>query len=245
MSGLELARVRDISALFADSLRVYLGHWRTLLLLSAAVVMPVGLAVEGVGMERLAAPYDSSPSLAETAIPAAVSFLVVGPLLSAICIHVLHPVAAGERPRAREALLSGLEAFAAIFFAVLLAGLGITLGLALLILPGVYVAVRWYFVPQAVVIDGARGTGALARSGVLVSGRWWRTFGLVAIANISTIIPGALLIGTFGAIAASADREVWSLAGSLGAETLTAPFLALYSTLLYYDLRTRAESGAS
>jgi hypothetical protein len=40
----------------------------------------------------------------------------------------------------------------------------------LFILPGVYLAVRWYFVPQAVVIDGARGPAALTRSGQIVRG---------------------------------------------------------------------------
>ena len=66
-------------------------------------------------------------------IPTLVSFLVVAPLINAICIHALHDVAAGERPRARAAILAGLESFAPIFFAVVLAGVGIALGLVLLI----------------------------------------------------------------------------------------------------------------
>ena len=32
--------------------------------------------------------------------------------------------------------------------------------IAVLIVPGIYLFVRWYFVPQAVVIEGARGAGA-------------------------------------------------------------------------------------
>jgi hypothetical protein len=37
----------------------------------------------------------------------------------------------------------------------------------------------------------------------------------------------------------SADREAWSLVGRIITETLTAPFVALFSTFLYYDLRAR------
>ena len=82
-----------------------------------------------------------------------------------------HASAAGEAPRARDALQSGLDAFAPIFLVVVLAGVGITIGLVLLVVPGVYLAVSWYFVPQAVMIDGARRTRALKRSSELVRGQ--------------------------------------------------------------------------
>ena len=156
--------------------------------------MPVHLVVDGIGLEELTGPYDSSPSLAETALPTAVSFLVVAPLISAICIHAIHASAAGTPPRAREALQSGLDAFAPIFLAVVLAGIGISIGLVLLVVPGVFLAVRWYFVPQAVMVDGARGTRALTRSGELVRGHWWRTFGLLVAANLAAVIPGVILV---------------------------------------------------
>ena len=239
MSGFELARPRDISALFADALGVYRRHLGTFLVLSAAIVVPVHLAVDGIGLAQLTGPYDSSPTVAETALPTAVSFLVIAPLINAICIHAIHSSASGTPPRAREALQSGLDAFAPIFLAVVLAGIGIAAGLLLLVVPGIYVAVRWYFVPQAVVIDGARGVRALHRSGALVQGFWWRTFGLLVAANLAAVIPGLVLVTPFEAIASSADRAVWSLVGTVATETITAPFVALFSTLLYYDLRVR------
>jgi hypothetical protein len=239
VSRLELARPRDISSLFGDALGVYLRNFPTFLALSAAIVVPVHLIVEGVGMEQLTAGFDDSPDAAEAIIPTLVSFLVVAPLINAICIHALHSVGDGERPRTRRALAQGLEDFAPIFFAVVLAGIGIALGLVLLILPGVYVAVRWYFVPQAVVVESKRGTAALVRSGELVRGMWWRTFGLVLLANLAAFLPGVLLITPFDAIADNTDRAVWSLVGTMATEMITAPFVALFSTLLYYDLRAR------
>jgi hypothetical protein len=242
VTRLELVRPRDITALFGDSLGVYLRHAGTFLALSAAVVVPVQLAVQGVGMEQLTAPYDDSPGVAETAVPTAVSLLVVAPLINAICIHALRMVEAGERPAARVALVMGFEAFAPIFFAVVLAAIGIAIGLLLLILPGVYVAVRWYFVPQAVVIEGRRTTAALAGSSQVVQGFWWRTFGLVVLVNVAVLVPGVVLSTPFTALADGTDRQVWSLLGAVGAETVTAPFVALFSTLLYYDLRARRGS---
>jgi hypothetical protein len=236
--GLQLARPRDVSTLFGDALRVFFRHFGTFLLLSAAVVVPVHLIVSGIGLEQLTAGYDASPSPAEWIIPALVSFLVATPLITAICIHALHSVASGGRPGARRALVEGFEAFNPIFFAVVLAALGIALGLVLIV-PGIYLFFRWYFVPQAVVIEGARGAAALTRSSALTRGRWWRTCGIVLLANLAALVPGLLVASPMAAIAESSDRAIWSLAGTILSEIVSAPFLALVSTLLYYDLRAR------
>jgi hypothetical protein len=241
---LVLARPRDLSALVGDALRVLVRHFGTFLALSAVVVVPVHLIVSGIGLEQLTAGYDSSPSVAETVIPAAVSFLVVAPLINAICIHALHSVAEGSRPRARRSVVEGFEAFTPIFLAVLLAAGGIAAGLLLLIAPGVYVFVRWYFVPQTVVIEGARGPGALSRSWDLTAGFWWRTLGILVVGNLIALLPVVLLAGPLAAVADSTDRALWSLLGTIATETVTAPFLALLSTLLYYDLRARRRQAA-
>ena len=239
MTRLELRQVRDVGALFRDALTVFGRHAWLFIALSAAVVVPAELIVEGVGLEMLTGDYDSSPTLAEAAIPTVVEFLVVTPIIAAICIYALHTIAEGQRPRAGAVFVAGFEAFTPLFAAVLLAALGIALGLLLLILPGVYLAVRWYFVPQAVVVAGARGPAALARSSSLVDGFWWRTFGLIVLANVAIAIPGFLLLTPFTAIAESTDRAVWSMVGSAVTTSITTPFVALYSTLLYYDLMAR------
>jgi hypothetical protein len=118
---------------------------------------------------------------------------------------------------------------------VLLAGLGVALGLVL-ILPGIYLAIRWFFVPQTVVIDGERGPGALRRSGDLVQGSWWRTFGIVLLCQLPAVLIGV----PFASLAASADRQLFALIGEIVTQTVVAPFVALLATLLYYDLRARA-----
>ncbi len=244
MNPLELRRERDVGTLFRDSLAVFGRHALLFVALSAAVVVPAALIVEGVGLEMLTASYDESPPLAEMVIPALVTFLVVTPIIAAICIYALHQIAAGERPSASQVFVAGFEAFAPLFAAVALAVAGIVIGFAALIVPGIYLTVRWYFVPQTVVIEGARGPLALSRSGLLVEGFWWRTFALVVLANIATAIPGLILITPFTAIAESTDRAVWALAGSAITTSVTTPFVAVYSTLLYYDLLAR-RSGVS
>ena len=239
MTRLQLRQRRDLGALFRDSVAVFGRHAPLFILLSAVVVVPAELAVEGVGLGMLTSSYDSSPSIAEAAIPTIVEFLVVTPIIAAICIHALHRIGSGERPSAGRVLVAGFEAFTPLFAAVALAAVGIALGLFALIVPGVYLAVRWYFVPQCVVVEGARGQQALSRSALLVTGFWWRTFALVLLANVAIAIPSFVLLAPFTEIAKSTDRAVWALVGSAVVSSVTTPFVAVYSTLLYYDLLTR------
>jgi hypothetical protein len=239
---IELERSRDAGALLRDSLVIYLKHFWTFLALGALVVVPSELIVGGIGLEQLSSGYDSSPSFAEAAIPAAVAYLVVAPLITAICVYALQSLSAGGTPVAREAIVKGFESFTPIFFAVLLAALGILLG-AVLIIPGVYLFVRWYFVPQAVVLEGARGAAALRASGRLVEGSWWRTLGLILLVNVAALLVSVVLAAPFTAAADSSDRALWALAGQIVASSVTQPFGALYATLLYFDLRQRRRAA--
>jgi hypothetical protein len=242
VSELELERPRDVGALLRDSLSVYLRHFWTFLALGAIVVVPSELIVSGVGLEQLRSGYDTSPPFAEAAIPAAVSYLVVAPLVTAICVHALRSVAAGGSARAREAIVKGFESFTPIFFAVLLAALGIVLGL-LLIVPGIYLFVRWYFVPQTVVLEGAREAGALRASGRLVDGAWWRTAALVLLVNLVALMVAVILGAPFREAADATDSAAWALVGQILTSIVTQPFAALFATLLYFDLRERKRAA--
>jgi hypothetical protein len=239
VSVLELRRARDLPDLLRESFRLYFGHFGVFVAISAAIVLPVELIVSGVGMEQLSGPYEEEPTLAESLVPTLVSFLVLIPLITAACVYALQDLAAGAHPRVGETLTRGLEAFTPLFLALLVAGLGIALGLALLIVPGVYLAIRWFFVPQAVVLDGRRGVEPLRRSGEVVEGFWWRTFGVIALANLVAFLPGLVIVSPLEALAESADRELIALAGRSLVELLTTPFLALVATLLWFDLQER------
>jgi hypothetical protein len=236
---IRLEQARDVRALLRDSFSVYLRHFGTFLALGALVVVPSQLIVGGIGMEQLTADYDTTAGWAETSIAAAVAYLVVAPLITAICVHALHSVAGGGSPGRREAIVKGFESFTPIFFAVLLAAAGIALGLFLLILPGVYLFVRWYFVPQAVVLEGTRSVAALRASSRLVAGEWWRTFGLVVLVNVIVALMIFVLGAPFTILANETDRALWALSGNIVATAVTQPFIALFSTFLYYDLRER------
>lgn len=236
---LALDQPRDAGALFRDALSVYSSHFLVFIAIGAIVVIPVQLIVSGVGLEQLSGPYDSSPSTGEVGISTAVSFLVIGPLITAMCIHSLRSIAAGEGAAAGRSIRDGFEVFTPVFLAMALAALGVGVGLVALVIPGLYLAIRWFFVPQAVVVEGQRGMAPLVRSAQLTQGRWWRTFAIVALGWVLAQIPSVVLGLPLATLAHHTGREVYALAGESLTQIVASPFVALLSTLLYYDLRAR------
>ncbi len=241
--GLDLGRPRDATELLREALYVFFRHPGTVLALGAAIVVPVELVVFGIGLEQIGAGYTEKVSNAELGVSAAVSFFVVTPLVTAAVVGVVSDIANAERPRAVRSLQAGLEAFAPLLGAVVLAALGIALGLLALIAPGVYLLVRWYFVPQIVVLDGARGPRALEASGTVVQGSWWRTAAIVLLVNLLIAGVSLLLLTPVQAAAEAADRELVALAGTIVLDTVTVTYTALVSTLLFHDLRARRSLG--
>jgi hypothetical protein len=109
----------------------------------------------------------------------------------------------------------------------------------LLILPGLYLAVRWYVAVQATVVEGRRGPASLRRSGELVDG-FFRHASLVAL--VLTAVPlGIVAVVDIGmdAVAESLDSGLVQLAERILVDAALYSFSALSSTLLYFDLRAR------
>jgi len=112
---LELRRPREVGDLFRDAWAVFRSHAGLFIMLSAAVAIPAGLIVEGIGQGMLTNSYDSSPSPLDQLIPAFVRLVVVGPIITAICIYALREVAVSQPPAAGQVLVAGFEAFTPLF----------------------------------------------------------------------------------------------------------------------------------
>jgi hypothetical protein len=236
---LDLLRPRDLGALFRDAFRAYARHFPAFIAIGAAVVVPVEVVVSGIGLGQLGGSYSRATSTGASAVTLVESYVLIGPLVTAMVVHALLAVADGRRPRPTPAILSGLEAFRPIFVPVLMAAAGVLLGFLVFVLPGIWLLVRWYFTAQAVVVDGRRGTAALERSAELVSGSWWRVAGVILFVAITTEIVSAVFVVPLTALARSHGSGALFLLGQILGGTLTTPFAALMLTLLYFDLLAR------
>jgi hypothetical protein len=197
---------------------------------------------------------------------------LVGALsLGALGGFILLPISVGAVYRAvtdvalgRPATIGSVlrETLARYFPLLGLIGLGIllfigwiiaeTIGFILLILPGfavfcaaVYLAVRWSLVVAAMMAEDIGPIRGLRRSWNLVSGSWWRTFGILLIVTILQLIITYGLFILFGVIAAlftagDFQAAVVQVGGTLlGA--VVSPITTIAVTLLYFDLRVRKE----
>ncbi len=103
----------------------------------------------------------------------------------------------------------------------------------------IWLAVRFSLLAQVVELEDASAVGALRRSSALVRGRWWRVASLVGVGSLIPLAVGPLL-GVLLILVIDAPLGLANLvAGVINA--LAMPFVALVTTYLYLDARTRLE----
>jgi hypothetical protein len=139
-------------------------------------------------------------------------------------------------------VLAFMDAGAAIVLGVLfmLASWGVAL----------FLGVSWSLSAPAYVLEGIGVTAAMRRSSHLVRKQWWRVFGISLLGGLIAAIIGGVLSFPFS-FAAGFVGDPFGPVGVLGlvigsigtilATTVTAPFSAGISGLLYFDQRIRRE----
>ena len=116
--------------------------------------------------------------------------------------------------------------------ASVLAGIAITIGLFLLIVPGLILLTIWALIIPVIVIERSGALESFGRSQQLVRGRGWYVFGTLVLLFVIQLVAGIALDVIFGALP-GAYRDGLS---TVIAGTLIAPYLALVVTLIYYRL---------
>jgi hypothetical protein len=131
--------------------------------------------------------------------------------------------------------------------------LGIGLGLLLLVIPGIYLALKWSLAIPAAVVEDLGLRESTDRSGVLTKGDKGRIFVtyflFIVLTYIVTMIWEIPLLALFGFRAAQLHTPVipvWftvSIAvGGFLTQCLVGPLLTIALSLIYYDERVRKEA---
>jgi hypothetical protein len=122
--------------------------------------------------------------------------------------------------------------------AAILAGIGITIGFILLIVPGLILLTFWCLIIPFIVIGGSGVFAAFGNSWRTVRGYAWRVFGTYVLVFLILIAFSIVL----GLILSLLPLFLRSFVNNVVTGTLIAPFLALVATLIYYRL-IAAHSG--
>jgi hypothetical protein len=107
--------------------------------------------------------------------------LFIHAFLQAIIFSVAMGEMAGRPTEPREILAAGGKFFLPLFAVNLLALLGIAVGLILLVVPGVILAMMWFVVGPALVVERNGITEVFGRSADLTRDNRWRLLGLFLI----------------------------------------------------------------
>lgn len=153
----------------------------------------------------------------------------------------------GGRPNWKSSLGYAFRRAHSLLWVSLLGGLVVGVAFALCFIPGVWLAVAFAVAIPAVMTEDVRGRKALGRSRRLVKGRWWRTFALLLLGAILSVVLfyGVLLLARVVTSDAGPRTVVGVVVNVLTSTVLSAlviPFAAAYVTVLYFDLRVRREA---
>jgi len=255
-------RLRPLSVgeILDVAFKICFAHWRTLLKAVLVVIVPVqtvstiltaDYVIDSLKFDAKAGqtPQQSLDQLNQYLGGVAISTLLqvlAVMLATAACFRAIAQAYLGETTDWRTSLSYALKLSPALLLLTLLYAFGIGLGTLLLIAPGVWLYIAWAFAVPALLVEGHRGRKALGRSFELVKGRWWRTFGVIALGFvialvISSLVQIVFLVGMF----AGADNHtlvlVLSAIAGIAGLSISTPFQAALLTVVYFDLRVRKE----
>ena len=247
---LHLARRRTWGQVVTDAWQMYRSRFR-LFVGIGLLFIPVGLLIGLIQylLFRVFALLPLVQTAGESNVSVAGLALSLGVLFTIIALSVVQMAVAaaltaidrGEPISPRKAYRSTVPHLAHLAGYVVAATVVIAvLELTVVGIPvGIWLTVSWSLLAQVVQLEGEHSPGALRRSMALVRGHWWRLaiFTLVVTGGgllLGPVIGGLLLLGTTAAF-----NVVNVIAGLV--YTVTLPYVAIATTYMYYDLRTRSE----
>jgi hypothetical protein len=238
---LDLTRARSVGELLSTTLALLRQHFGLFLSVTLLVSAPVIVLVDGVWGRMLRDGPDAPPVAGARTASFVLAAVVIPPLVTGLHAVIVRDMGNGRVPGVGEALRAVGPRLPAAFGAVVLFSVGVLIGFALLIVPGIWLGVRWYFAAQAAVLDGSTPRASLDRSSALVAGRWWEVFGALLV---STLLSGGVgLLASLAAGAVHAGVPYVTLRAIVQAVTLS--FTALFGTLLFFTLRARQRAFSS
>lgn len=174
--------------------------------------------------------------------------LLLAELITIVAVFLLQAalVKAVQDVRDGRADLSVGETFSAatpyiasVAGASILAGIAITFGLILLIIPGLALITIWCLIVPVIVLEQTGALGSFGRSMQLVRGYFWNVFGTLFLLWLILIGVAILL----GAIFSFMPTLLGNFLSQVISGTLIAPLIALVVTSMYFRLVAAPAGG--
>jgi hypothetical protein len=232
---------------------------RTILLVVAAILVPIQLISAFVVRDQFSTGFMdmfNDPTLLEgqetgfgggstvLQIITTLLSLLTGPIIAGVVSRIVASSYVGEELGAGDALKVTLRRIVPLVAASVLVALASVLGLVLCILPGVLLFALYTAVTPALMIEEIGPIQAMRRSWRLLKPRLWGVLGIVILAHLIAGFIGNILGGIPSVAALVVGGSfAWLFVGlgSVLSSLVSAPIIAIVSTLLYFDGRIRNE----
>ncbi len=180
---------------------------------------------------------------------------VVTLVFSGMMIANVAAVSRAETPNFGTALSLSLRRLLAMIGASILFGLVVGLGFVLLIIPGIYVAVRLCLFLVPVIVDSEGPAKTLGTSWRLIGGNWWRALTVITVLFIILLVLELVLgalTGVVGVLIGGRPTDTAHMLAKVSLATLaigavvrvfTAPLICAMGVALYHDLLLRKGGG--
>lgn len=235
----------------------YGSTFKQTLRISALATLPYALISLGISVSVGALDPNADPEVAvEAATEMMAGMLAFMPLLYitltfmiATVAHRLVALARDEETSDTKDLLFGLKLMVPLMLMMVLYILAMTLGMILLIIPGIILSVSLSLFMYVPIFEDRSAWSSLVRSHRLVwRGNWWRVAGaLMIITILMMVVSGcfSLLLGGLGIAKLGSDyAAVFTLIEGLGTWAmmiLVTPLSAAMALVLYNDVFIRRE----
>jgi hypothetical protein len=215
----------DIGDVISTVFRIYRDHAGVLLPVAAGLFL-VQAVFQWLGLD--------SPGF--FVVSGIVGF-VLGVLYTGMVVALVDDVRDGRLDQTVGGLLGSVTGVLLVLMAVaILFGIGVAIGFVLLIVPGLILLTFWSVVAPVTVLERPGVFAAFSRSWELVKGNGWQVFGVIVLMFLIVLAAG-IVLGIIGAILGDAGQVIFGYVSNV----LTAPLWALAASVLYFELKARAE----
>lgn len=175
----------DFASAFQGAVKLFAGCVGKIAVVCAVLSVPAGLIEHFV------------PEWAPTLVSRV--WDVTGGLVGTIaCVALMAAFAEGRAMTVGESFREGFRAWGRVFAARFAAGIRVLLWSLLLVVPGIWKAVRFSFVTAAAYLEP--GNDAPGTSEAMVENRWWVLFAMYLVGFLAAMIPTFVLAALAGAV---------------------------------------------
>lgn len=247
-----------LSDILDGAFKLLKANWRTVVLITAAFVVPLHLVssfasrnlyagrsfFQAVNDNPLQTTSNRSDAQLVLSLVVALLSLLVTPFVAGAISKVVAASYLGGEETPGSALRATGRRTGALLIAWFVVHLLELVGGVLCVLPGLLAMALFVAVAPAIVVEDLGPIQGMRRSWRLMWPRVFPVLGVALVAGVLASVVGNAL-GTIPSIAALAIglRYGWILlaAGSIVSALVTTPFVAIVATLLYFDGRIRQE----